>query len=57
MRLLGGTMFSQLFSSSYWRTEARVDKDESKENGRIRTESPSEIGVGGDGKTLGEHFC
>lgn len=36
MKLLGGTMFSQLFSGSYWRTE--VDKDESEENGRIRRE-------------------
>lgn len=36
----------------------RMDKDESEENGRIRRESPCEIGVGrGDGKTLGEHFC
>lgn len=38
-----------------------MDKDESEgeseENERIWRESPTEIGVGGDGKTLGEHFC
>lgn len=34
------------------------EKGRYEKDGRIRSESPSEIGVGGVGsKTLGEHFC
>lgn len=50
--------FHNYSPGSWWRTEVRVESEgESEENGRIRRESPSEIGVGGGGKTLGEHFC